>query len=578
MIVPHIFLAGKKSADVGTIKDRHGFEVMPDVQLPAIFMLQNIPAPMDPSKSLLCFYDSGASGAGISNRAFSLMDTTTVRNGPTVLNVAGGRSITLPHGDEQFQLEMDTATPTKATLTGLRMPHITEPFPAYDLLEAWEDVQDMMSKQKKKMTLPEIDDKVGGREVDVLIGIQYLRYFPEPILTLPSGLQVYKARVKSASGRQAVLGGPHESWLRAVSQTQHMTPRVYFTSEAQAWYVGQNWVEINQGKFSNAITEWEMEESEECRGASLDVDQPDGGCDHCHCNEDSVVATGIFSAVREEKDFWRVENLGTESSYRCISCRNCSKCRNGDILEAVSFKEEAEQAIIEASVELDPVKNVVWAKLPFIEDPVANLQPNRFVAEKVLKTQLEIFKKNPGMRESALKSHQKLADKGHVVAEEDLTKETAMAIKKEPGAGYYIPWRIVFNESSISTPCRVVFDASSKTPGGESLNGVLAKGQNRLVVLQHLLIRFRAGWAAVTADISMAYNGTKLRPEHYKYQKYLWKEDLLPENPTKTMFVATLIYGVKPSGQQCQVSLEKLAAHFREKGECLEGAYVLEHT
>jgi hypothetical protein len=59
-------------------------------------------------------------------------------------------------------------------------------------------------------------------------------------------------------------------------------------------------------------------------------------------------------------------------------------------LEAVSFKEEAEQAMIEDSVELDPVKDIIWAKLPFLEDPVPNLKPNRFIAEKVLKTQLEL--------------------------------------------------------------------------------------------------------------------------------------------------------------------------------------------
>ncbi len=34
-------------------------------------------------------------------------------------------------------------------------------------------------------------------------------------------------------------------------------------------------------------------------------------------------------------------------------------------------------------MELDPVKNTVWVKLPFIEDLVANLKPNRFVAERV---------------------------------------------------------------------------------------------------------------------------------------------------------------------------------------------------
>ncbi len=59
-------------------------------------------------------------------------------------------------------------------------------------------------------------------------------------------------------------------------------------------------------------------------------------------------------------------------------------------MEAVSFKEEAEQALIEDSVELDPVKDIIWAKLPFVEDPVPNLKPIRFITEKVLKTQLEL--------------------------------------------------------------------------------------------------------------------------------------------------------------------------------------------
>jgi hypothetical protein len=74
----------------------------------------------------------------------------------------------------------------------------------------------------------------------------------------------------------------------------------------------------------------------------------------------------------------------------------------------------------------------------------------------------------------------------------------------------------------------------------------------------------------------MAYNGTRLRPEHLKFQKYLWRDNLLPDEKVKVMYVCTLIYGVKPSGQQCQVSLEKLASHFKAKGECLDGAAVLE--
>jgi len=56
-----------------------------------------------------------------------------------------------------------------------------------------------------------------------------------------------------------------------------------------------------------------------------------------------------------------------------------------------------------------------------------------------------------------------------------------------PGEGYVIPWRTVYNTGSLSTPCRMVYDASARTSCGHSLNSTLAKGQNRLV---DLFIRF----------------------------------------------------------------------------------------
>ena len=71
------------------------------------------------------------------------------------------------------------------------------------------------------------------------------------------------------------------------------------------------------------------------------------------------------------------------------------------------------------------------------------------------------------------------------------------------------------------------------------------------------MLRFRTRPYAFTCDVSMAYNGIKLR-----YQKYIWIEDLKPENPVKIMVVKTLIYGVKSAGNQLGVGFSKLGEHY----------------
>ena len=224
--------------------DQQGYELVPDVAIPGIYMLQNLPAEKDPSQTLLCFYDSGATCAGVSERGYQLLECETVRKGPSILGVAGGKVIELPHGDERFHLKL-SGCKKKATFTGLRMPYITSELPILELQQAWEELQQEALKIDRKTYLPKVDRYVGGTGVDVIIGIKYLKHYPTFLFSLPSGLSVYKAKLLSASGCQAVLAGPHEVWKKVYDQTQHMNPKVYLSCEARAWYVEQKWVEIN---------------------------------------------------------------------------------------------------------------------------------------------------------------------------------------------------------------------------------------------------------------------------------------------------------------------------------------------
>jgi hypothetical protein len=275
-----------------------------------------------------------------------------VSKGPTAVDVAGGKTIMIPYGDERFHLQIEDGDRVKATITGLRMPHVTTPFPLVKLKEAWLDVCEHAKNVQPNLCLPTIDAEVGGRELDILLGIKYVKYFPRLVYSLPGGLQIYRAVLKSDSPNQAVLGGPHKAWSRMLDMAQHMNPRAYLMAEARAWIVKDTWARLNQGKLSSLERFVLDEPAEEASGRRITDGSASGGCLHCKCEEDAENFIGVYSASQEEKQFWKVEDLGTESPYRCLDCRNCPKCRNGEELEAISFKEEAEQALIEDSVQL----------------------------------------------------------------------------------------------------------------------------------------------------------------------------------------------------------------------------------
>ena len=80
-------------------------------------------------------------------------------------------------------------------MTGLRMPNITAEFPLVQLAEAWKELQLAAAKDNKKVPYMKADSEVGSQCVDIILGIKYLKYYPELVFSLPSGLSVYKARL-----------------------------------------------------------------------------------------------------------------------------------------------------------------------------------------------------------------------------------------------------------------------------------------------------------------------------------------------------------------------------------------------
>ena len=113
---------------------------------------------------------------------------------------------------------------------------------------------------------------------------------------------------------------------------------------------------------------------------------------------------------------------------------------------------------------------------------------------------------------------------------------------------YFIPWRAVWNEKSLSTDCRLIFDESQGTKRGCSLNGLLAKDPNVTNNLIGIVIRWITCKHAFHTDISKMYNAVRLDKTHWRYQLYLWNDDLTEGVKPLWKVIKTLIYGVRPSG------------------------------
>ncbi|GFU46272.1 uncharacterized protein TNCV_2155951 [Trichonephila clavipes] len=105
----------------------------------------------------------------------------------------------------------------------------------------------------------------------------------------------------------------------------------------------------------------------------------------------------------------------------------------------------------------------------------------------------------------------------------------------------YIPYHMVINEKSTTTKCRVVFNASSKTKNGKSLNNVLMTGPKLQTEIFNHLIKFRSYRVAFTADIEKMYRQILISDEDCKYQRIVWRAT--PSDSLKSFELQTITYG-----------------------------------
>ena len=215
-----------------------------------------------------------------------------------------------------------------------------------------------------------------------------------------------------------------------------------------------------------------------------------------------------------------MENAGSEISFRCSKCRSCKLCKEHDQSEILSVREEVEQDVINNSVEVNIKNRVTVASLPLMQNPAIKLAPNKNKALQIYNQQIRKLDRNLQNKRDVIESEAKLQKLGFVEFVKNLTPEQQQMLKASDVQNF-IPWRAVWNGNSVSTPCRIVFDASQQTPSGRSLNDILAKGKNNMNKLVEIVIRWSKHRIGFHTDIKKMYNKVQLRQEDWCLQRYI---------------------------------------------------------
>ena len=112
------------------------------------------------------------------------------------------------------------------------------------------------------------------------------------------------------------------------------------------------------------------------------------------------------------------------------------------------------------------------------------------------------------------------------------------------GLRYYLSHHCVFKDST-TTKLRVVFDARSKSPNGNSLNDCLLLGPRLQDDVFDIFIRFRLHQYALSADVSKIYRQVGVDKSDRDFHRIRWRD--LVTDEIRELRMTRVTYGVASS-------------------------------
>ena len=258
-----------------------------------------------------------------------------------------------------------------------------------------------------------------------------------------------------------------------------------------------------------------------------------------------LVSLNDFSDLHADmKRFWEVENGCLEEETSKTSEEDfCEK----HFLENFSRDSDGKYCV----------------KIPLKEDPSC-LGNSKEIAVKKLNSMWNRLSKDPhylSLYKEFLSEYEQL---GHMTEVKD---------SGEINGQYYIPHLGVYRPDRETTKLRVVFNASSPTSNGNSLNSLQYNGGVIQDDLFSIILRFRKHLFAFTSDVRMMYRMIWVHPDQRCLQRILWKND--KDQPIKTFELATITYGLVSASYLATRVLKQLAND--ERADFPQAANVVEN-
>lgn len=172
-------------------------------------------------------------------------------------------------------------------------------------------------------------------------------------------------------------------------------------------------------------------------------------------------------------------------------------------------------------------------RLPFKEGPPIDIGETRHIAEKMLASLHRRFHKYPEQKPEYSDFLQTYETLGHMQEVSGSPHPSCQQV--------YLPHHPVLRESSATTHLRVVFNASSISTNGSSLNDHLLVGPKLQTEQPAVLLQWRQWKYVYTADIAKMYRQIQVDPRDLSYQRILWSRD--PSDPPREYQLLTVTYG-----------------------------------